>query len=47
MAIDTNSIPALDLSMLIVDGNGAEQETAIFFVKPVKSRLDFSWLAGS
>src|SRR6478736_981949 len=24
-AIDTNSIPALDLSMLIVDGNGAEQ----------------------
>ena len=46
-AIDTNSIPALDLSLLIVNGNRADQETAILFVKPAQSRLDFTRLARS
>src|SRR4029077_7491888 len=34
IAIDTDSIPARDLSLLIVDGHRADQETAILFVKP-------------
>ena len=34
MAIDTNSIPALDLSLLIVNGNRADQETAISLSNP-------------